>query len=178
MPPLPIGDSTRRLIAAVKKLENTLSTVGLPRFVARLPVCWLCWHYCRTLDQKIVRLRRIAGKFEQWLPTIRDFSKEGPAQLELIDVDHSMRDDIEVTKKTMWELRGYCIDVGRMFEQLDYRSQRLKRRQATFLQVLETSCVSASTMQEALVAHDSAVLALLRARQTHERERAAVGSTS
>jgi hypothetical protein len=178
MPPLPIGDSTRRLIAAVKKLENTLNTVGLPRFVARLPVGWLCWHYCRTLDQKIVRMRRIAGKFEQWLPTIRNFGKEGPAQLELIDVDHSMRDDIEVTKKTMWELRGYCIDVGRMFEQLGYQSQGLKRRQATFLQVLETSCVSASTMQEALVAHDSAVLAVLRAQQTHERERAAAASAS
>ncbi|USX25233.1 hypothetical protein NHH73_21870 [Oxalobacteraceae bacterium OTU3CINTB1] len=178
MPPLPIGDSTRRLIAAVKKLENTLNTVGLPRFVARLPVCWLCWHYCRTLDQKIVRIRRIAGKFEQWLPTIRDFGKEGPAQLELIDVDHSMRDDIEVTKKTMWELRGYCIDVGRMFEQLGYQSQGLKRRQAIFLQVLETSCVSASTMQEALVAHDTAVLAVLRAQQTHERERAAAGYVS
>ncbi|MEV4782543.1 hypothetical protein [Burkholderia sp. LMU1-1-1.1] len=178
MPPLPIGDSTRRLIAAVKKLETTLNTVGLPRFVARLPVCWLCWHYCRTLDQKIVRIRRIAGKFEQWLPTIRDFGKEGPARLELIDVDHSMRDDIEVTKKTMWELRGYCIDVGRMFEQLGYQSQGLRRRQAIFLQVLETSCVSASTMQEALVAHDSAVLAVLRAQQIHERERAAAGSAS
>lgn len=178
MPPLPIGDSTRRLIAAVKKLENTLNTVGLPRFVARLPVCWLCWHYCRTLDQKIVRIRRIAGKFEQWLPTIRDFGKEGPAQLELIDADQSMRDDIEVTKKTMWELRGYCIDVGRMFEQLGYQSQRLKRRQAIFLQVLETSCVSASTMQEALVAHDSAVLAVLRAQQTHEREHASARSAS
>ena len=178
MPPLPIGDSTRRLIAAVKKLETTLNTVGLPRFVARLPVCWLCWHYCRTLDQKIVRIRRIAGKFEQWLPTIRDFGKDGPARLELIDVDHSMRDDIEVTKKTMWELRGYCIDVGRMFEQLGYQSQGLRRRQATFLQVLETSCISASTMQEALVAHDSAVLAVLRAQQIHEREGAAAGSAS
>ena len=175
MPPLPIGDSTRRLIAAVKKLENTLNTVGLPRFVARLPVCLLCWHYCRTLDQKIVRIRRIASKFEQWLPAIRTFGNDGPAHLELIDVDHSMRDDIEVTKKTMWELRGYCIDVGRMFEQLGYQSQRLKRRQATFLQVLESSCVSASTMQEALVAHDSAVLAVLRAQQTYERERAAAG---
>lgn len=169
MPSLPIGDSTRRLIAAVKKLESTLNTVGLPRFVARLPVCWLCWHYCRTLDQKIVRMRRIASKFEQWLPAIRDFGREGPAQLELIDIDRSMHTDIEVTKSTMWELRGYCIDVGRMFDQLGYQSPRLKRRQADFLQVLETSCVSASTMQEALVAHDSAVLALLRAQQLHDR---------
>jgi hypothetical protein len=169
MSPVPIGDSTRRLIAAVKKLETTLNTVGLPRFVARLPVCWLCWHYCRTLDQKIVRIRRIAGKFEQWLPAIRDFGREGPAQLELIDVDHSMRDDIEVTKSTMWELRSYCIDVGRMFDQLGYQSPGLKRRQATFLQVLELSCVSASTMQEALIAHDTAVLAVLRAQQIHDR---------
>ena len=176
MPSYPIGDSTRRLIAAVKKLETTLNTVGLPRFVARLPVCWLCWHYCRTLDQKIVRMRRIANKFEQWLPAIRDFGREGPAQLELIDVDHSMHTDIEITKSTMWELRGYCIDVGRMFDQLGYQSPRLKRRQAAFLQVLETSCISASTMQEALVAHDSAVLALLRARQIHDRATASAAS--
>lgn len=176
MPSLPIGDSTRRLIAAVKKLESTLNTVGLPRFVARLPVCWLCWHYCRTLDQKIVRMRRIANKFEQWLPAIRDFGREGPAQLELIDIDRSMHTDIEVTKSTMWELRGYCIDVGRMFDQLGYQSPRLKRRQADFLQVLETSCVSASTMQEALVAHDSAVLALLRAQQLHDRASASTVS--
>lgn len=173
MPSFPIGDSTRRLINAVKKLETTLRTVGLPRFVARLPVCWLCWHYCRTLDQKIVRMRRIANKFEQWLPAIRDFGREGPAQLELIDVDRSMHTDIEVTKNTMWELRGYCIDVGRMFDQLGYQSPRLKRRQAAFLQVLETSCISASTMQEALVAHDSAVLALLRAQQIRDRAAAA-----
>jgi hypothetical protein len=178
MPPLPAGDSTRRLIAAVKKLEGTLNTAGLPRIVARLPVCWLSWHYCRMLDQKIVRIRRIAGKFESWLPAIREFGREGPAQLELIDIDQSMRNDIEVTKKTMWELRGYCIDVGRMFEQLGYQSPRLTRRQAIFLQVLESSCVSASTMQEALVAHDSAVLALLRAQQTHERAAASASSAS
>nr|WP_315398010.1 hypothetical protein [uncultured Duganella sp.] len=177
MPQLPIGDSTRRLITAVKKLETTLHTAGLPRFVARLPVCWLSWHYCRTLDQKIVRIRRIAGKFEQWVPTIRDFGRGDTARMELIDIDHSMRDDIEVTKRTMWELRGYCIDVGRMFEQLGYQSAGLKRRQAAFLQVLETSCISASTMQEALVAHDSAVLALLRAQQIHDREAAAASAT-
>lgn len=178
MPPVPIGDSTRRLIAAVKKLETTLNTVGLPRFVARLPVCWLCWHYCRTLDQKIVRIRRITGKFEQWLPAIRDFGREEPAQLELIDVGHSMRDDIEMTKSTMWELRGYCIDVGRMFEQLGYQSSGLRRRQATFLQVLEMSCISASTMQEALIAHDTAVLAVLRAQQIHDRASASSAAAS
>jgi hypothetical protein len=168
----PASDSTRRLLEAVRKLETTLRTAGLPRFLARLPVCWLCWHYCRMLDQKIVRIKRIAGKFEQWLPAIRNLSDHG----EFIDIDLSMRDDIEVTKKTMWELRSYCIDIGRMFEQLGYRSPGLRRRQAQFLLILETSCVSASTMQQELADHDSRALALLRAQQA--RERAALSAAS
>lgn len=167
----PASDSTRRLLEAVRKLETTLRTAGLPRFLARLPVCWLCWHYCRMLDQKIVRIKRIAGKFEQWLPAIHNLSDQG----EFIDIDLSMRDDIEVTKKTMWELRSYCIDIGRMFEQLGYQSAALKRRQADFLLILETSCASASGMQQALSAHDDAVLAFLRAEQLRERA-AAQGS--
>jgi len=165
----PVSDSTRRLLDAVRKLELTLQSAGLPRVLARLPVCWLCWHYCRTLDQKIVRIQRISGKFDQWLPAIRSYAKEGPAQTELIDVDFSMRGDIEATKNTMWELRSYCIDVGRMFEQLGYQSPGLRRRQALFLQILENSCVSASTMQAALAEHDNAVLDLLRSRQMAQR---------
>ncbi|GJJ03670.1 hypothetical protein RugamoR64_42080 [Duganella rhizosphaerae] len=161
----PVSDSTRRLLDAVRKLELTLQSTGLPRILARLPVCWLCWHYCRTLDQKIVRIKRIAGKFEQWLPAIRAYSGDEKARLELIDVDLSMRNDIEITKNTMWELRSYCIDVGRMFEQLGYQSPRLRRRQALFLQILENSCVAAGTMQAALAEHDNTALALLRARQ-------------
>ena len=175
MHPLSAGDSTRRLIAAVKKLEYNLSTVGLPRFVARMPVWWLSWYYCRMLDQKIVRIRRIARKFEQWLQAVREFGKDGTTQLELIDLDHSMRDDIEVTKSTMWELRGHCLDVGRIFDQLGYQSARLKQRQEVFLQVLESSCVSASTMQEALTAHDSSVLSQLRGQQLLERAAVSAG---
>ncbi len=168
MPFPSVGDSTRRLLDAVQKLELTLQSAGLPRMLARLPVCWLCWHYCRTLDQKIVRIQRIAGKFEQWLPAIRAYSGDGTAKMELIDVDLSMRNDIEVTKNTMWELRSYCIDVGRMFEQLGYQSPGMRRRQALFLQILENSCVAAGTMQAALAEHDNTALALLRARQAQQ----------
>ncbi|MCU6500082.1 hypothetical protein LPN04_19985 [Rugamonas sp. A1-17] len=171
MPSPPVSDSTRRLLDAVRKLERTLQSIGLPRILARLPVRWLCWHYCRTLDQKIVRIQRIAGKFEQWLPAIRAYAGEGAAQLELIDVDLSMRNDIEVTKNTMWELRSHCLDIGRMFDQLGYQSPGLRRRQAQFLQILESSCVSACTMQDALAEHDNAALAMLRARQALERAR-------
>jgi hypothetical protein len=173
MPTVPIGDSTRRLIAAVKKLEHTLNTAGLPRFVARMPVWWLSWHYCRMLDQKITRMRRIAQRFEQWVPTIRLADADQRARLEFIDIDHSMRDDIEVTKRTMWELRAYCIDIACMFDQLGYQSARLRRRQQLFLSVLEHSCVSASTMQQVLVAHDTQVLSLLQAQQTQQGAQAA-----
>ena len=167
------GYSTDRLVDAVRKLEASLHSLGLPRWVARLPVCWLSWHYCRVLDNKIARIRRIAGKFDRWQRTIRDISTDVGGRMELIDLDRSMRGDIEYTKNTMWELRSYCIDVGCMFEQLGYQSAALKRRQAAFLQILEISCSSASSMQEALTAHDEAVLAFLRAEQLRERAAAA-----
>ena len=76
-----------------------------------------------------------------------------------------MHDDIDVTKHTMWELRAYCIDIAAMFDELGYKSARLRQRQQLFLTVLEHACVMASTMQDALVAHDAQVLALLQRRQ-------------
>lgn len=157
------GPSARRLVAAVQKLERNLTTAGLPRFMARLPVWWLCWHYCRMLDQKIVTMRRIAGKFERWGPAIREASPVAHEKLEMLDLDHSMRTDIEFTKSSMMELRDYCADIGRMFDDLGYDSAGLKRRQAALIQVLEDSCAAASRMQDALTRHDEAVLARLRA---------------
>ncbi|WP_229258936.1 hypothetical protein [Duganella flavida] len=140
-----------------------MATAGLPRFVARLPVCWLSWHYCRMLDQKISRMRKIAGKFDSWGPTIREISPRAQEKLEMLDLDRSMRTDIEFTKTTMMELRDYCVDIGRLFEQLGYQSAGLHRRQTMLMEVLEASCASASRMQEALTQHDEMVLARLRA---------------
>jgi hypothetical protein len=173
MPPFPNGYSPHRLAEAVRKLEESLNSAGLPRWVARLPVCWLSWHYCRVLDQKILRIQRIAEKFERWQRSIRDISNDAGAKMELMDMDRSMRGDIEFTKGTMWDLRCYCIDVGRMFDQLGYHSAGRQRRQAAFLHLLETTCIAASGMQEALAAHDDAVLAFLRAEQLRERAAAA-----
>ena len=163
MSSVPLGDNTRRLIAAVKKLEQSLRTAGLPRWMARFPVFWLCWHYCRMLDQKTVRMQRIAGKFDRWGPAIREMSPAAQEKMEMLDLDRSMRTDIEYTKSTLLELRDYCIDIGRMFEQLGYKSLALQRRQAHFMALLEASCESASRMQDALTRHDDAVLARLRA---------------
>ncbi|NYE61070.1 hypothetical protein FHW58_002222 [Duganella sp. 1224] len=163
MPQLPTGASARRLVNAVQKLERNLATAGLPRFVARLPVCWLSWHYCRLLDQKIARIKRIRGKFDRWGPAICEASPVAREKKEMLDLDHSMRTDIEFTKSTMMELRDYCEDIGRLFDQLGYDSAGLKKRQAAFLEMLDASCASATRMQEALTRHDDAVLALLRA---------------
>jgi hypothetical protein len=73
------------------------------------------------LDQKIARMRKIAGKFDAGgRPSA--VSPVAQEKLEMLDLDHSMRTDIECTKSTMMELRDYCIDIGRMFEQLGYDS--------------------------------------------------------
>lgn len=160
---LPTGASARRLVDAVQKLERSLAHAGLPRFVARLPVCWLAWYYCRMLDEKIARITRIAGKFDRWGPAIREASPVAQEKLEMLDLDRSMRTDIEFTKVTMMDLRSYCEDIDRMFGELGYESAGLKRRQAAFLAILDASCASASRMQDALTRHDDAVLARLRA---------------
>lgn len=160
---IPTGPSARRLVHAVQKLERSLASVGLPRFVARLPVCWLAWYYCRMLDEKIARIARIRGKFDRWGPAIGEASPVAQDKLEMLDLDRSMRTDIEFTKVTMMDLRSYCEDIDRMFAQLGYESAALKKRQAAFLAVLEASCASATRMQDALTRHDDAVLARLRA---------------
>lgn len=157
------GASARRLVNSVQQLERSLRTAGLPPFMARLPVWWLSWHYCRMMDHKIARIRRIAGKFERWVPAIRAASPVAQEKLEMLDLDHSMRADIEFTKTTMLELRDSCVDIGRLFEQLGYQSRRLKNRQDVCIDVLERACALASRMQDALTRHDEAVLAQLRA---------------
>lgn len=163
MSQIPTGISARRLVDAVQKLERNLSSAGLPRFVARMPVWWLAWYYCRMLDQKIARITRIRGKFDRWGPAIREASPVAQEKREMLDLDHSMRTDIEFTKVTMMDLGAYCEDIDRMFAQLGYESARLKKRQVAFLALLEASCASATRMQEALTRHDDAVLARLRA---------------
>ena len=163
MSQLPTGTSARRLVDAVQKLERSLATAGLPRFVARLPVCCLAWYYCRILDEKIARITRIAGKFDRWGPAICQASPVAQEKLEMLDLDRKMRNDIEFTKVTMMDLRDYSASIGRMFEELGYESAALRRRQSAFIEILEASCASASRMQDALTRHDEAVLARLRA---------------
>lgn len=166
---LPVSDNVERLLVAVRQLEARLHAAGLPRFLARLPVWWLCWHYCRMLDGKIVRMDRIRGKFKRWLPVIRSLATEEKSRTEMIDLDRGLRADINGTRNAMWELRDYCIDVGSRFEKLGYVSEALQRRQKIFLGMLEESCELAALLLEEVDAHDCQALALLQAEQLRER---------
>ncbi len=170
---IPLSDNLERLLEAVRGLEQRLHAAGLPRCLARLPVWWLCWHYCRILDGKIARMDRIRGKFSRWLPVIRRLGDKEPGRSELIDVDRGMRADIGSTRSAMWELRGYCIDIHSRFEKLGYQSGAMQRRQKVFLDLLDESCALASILLDEVDAHDSRALALLQAEQLRERAAAA-----
>lgn len=159
------SQSLVRLMDSIRKLEKTLVAAGVPRFLSRLPVCWLCWYYCRVLDEKIQRMEHVDRKFRKWLPIVRKMTQDGTRQRELIDIDRSMQGDIVVTRNTLWELRGFCIDIGAMFDRLGYSSARLQRRQQILLRLLEESCVAASTLIDEVAEHDRQALALLRAEQ-------------
>ena len=153
------------LLESIKKLETTLLKAGLPRFMARLPVWWLCWYYCRVLDDKIRRMAQVNLKFHKWVPLVRRMAEPGPNQMELIDVDRSMQGDMDATRNTLWEMRSYCIDISAMFDRLGYVSTALQRRQQTLLRLLEDSCVSASLLIDTIAEHDRQALELLRAQQ-------------
>jgi hypothetical protein len=173
---LPLSNNIERVMATVRKLERRLHDAGLPDFLARLPVWWLCWHYCRMLDRKIVRMGAIRGKFQRWLPIIRNLGLEEKSRTEMIDMDRGLRADISGTRDAMWELRSYCIDVASRFEKLGYVSAPLQRRQRIFLLMLEESCELAAILLEEVDAHDSQALALLQAEQLRERAAAAAAA--
>lgn len=164
-PKPPTDASIERLLGAIRGLERSLRSVGLPRILSRLPLWWLCWHYCRMLDGKIERIGRLAGKFQNWLPMVRIMATTAPTRLELIDADQCLNRDIENTKTDLWALRNYCLDVARMFDNLGYASARMRRRQHRFLALVEQSCASACILQEEMAAHDRRARALLGAEQ-------------
>jgi hypothetical protein len=165
----PVGQNLERLLAAVRELEQRMYAAGLPRFLARVPVWWLCWHYCRMLDGKIARMDAIRKKFARWLPTVRSLATEEASRTEMIDLDRGLRADITGTRGAMLELRHYCVEVGKRFETLGYSSAALQRRQSAFLALLDESCALAATLLDEVDAHDTQALALLQAEQLRER---------
>lgn len=166
-------DSVHVSIAAMllkfKRLEVWLRSAGVPDFLARVPCSLLLLHYCHTLEAKTARITGISLRIKKWLKSISDLSADAHARTELIDIDMGMRNDIEITKRTLWELRDLSLEVARMFNNVGCTSRRLLRLQEAFLQVLTESYETATVLQGALAAHDQRALTLLRQMQADDK---------
>ncbi|NRR28593.1 hypothetical protein HSX11_00025 [Oxalobacteraceae bacterium] len=159
---LPLNISIERLLESVRRLEHTLGAAGLPRWMARLPLGLIAWHYCAMLDEKIARISRIGARMQGWERTLKEFMRSDESKTEFIDVDQRMQRDLEATRLGLWELRTVGLDVARCFEGLDYGAARLRARQTRFVIALEEVCAIAAALQLMVSAHDQSALHLLR----------------
>jgi hypothetical protein len=80
-----------------------------------------------------------------------------------------MQRDIEITRRTLWDLRNICIDVGQLFDSLGYGSSGLQRRREHFLRVVGDSYEMAGILQQAMAEHDSGALVLMQQMQDQAR---------
>ncbi|WP_175016849.1 hypothetical protein [Massilia sp. YMA4] len=153
----------------LRRMETRLSRAGMPAVLARLPMWMLCLIYCTMMRGKTARIGRIEQRIHSWLDTIRELSRHEKGRTELVDLDSSMRNDIETTKRTLLALREVCLDIGTMFGSIGFRSRLLTCTQQAFVTVVDESCATATALQLALQSHDRHALALLRAMvQEHE----------
>lgn len=158
----PLLSNIGEILQKVRRMETRMRKAGLPGFLARLPVWVLCLHYCFMMHGKTMRIDRIGERIEHWLETVTALSHNAHARTELIDMDRSMRNDIESTKRTLLTLRELCVDVATMFGSIGFASRLLERTQRAFLDVVDDTCITATTLQRALEGHDNRAIELLR----------------
>ena len=170
MHPHPVNRGIWAMLLKVQKLEQRLCAAGMPAFLARLPYWLLALQYCCTMQDKIARIERIAGRIRSWLVSVQELCAKQEAATELIDIGQVMRDDIEATKRTLWDLREICLDVTRLFSNVGYSSRRLTRLQDGLVSLLSESYETASRLHEVLAEHDRIALALLRHMQQQAQE--------
>lgn len=172
----PLLSNIGEILQKFRRMETRMRKAGLPGFVARLPVWVLCLHYCFMMHGKTMRIDRIGERIEHWLETITALSHNAHARTELIDMDRSMRNDIESTKRTLLTLRELCVDVATMFGSIGFASRMLERTQSAFLDAVDDACITATTLQRALEGHDNRAIELLR--QLDAREQAGQPATA
>ena len=165
----PLLSNIGGILQKFRKMETRMRKAGLPHFLARLPVWALCLHYCLMMHGKTMRIDRIAERIEHWLETVTALSHNANARTELIDMDRSMRNDIESTRRTLLALRELCVDVASMFGAIGFTSRMLERTQCAFLDAVDDACITASTLQRALEGHDNRALELLRQLDAREQ---------
>lgn len=165
MHPHPVNKGIWAMLSKIRKLEQQLRAAGLPLALARLPYWLLALQYYYTMRPKLARIERVASRIRGWHATVLELCAKEEARTELIDVRQAMRDDLECTKRTLWDLREICIDVTRMFTTVGYSSRRLARLQEELVRLLSESYESATLLQRTLAEHDAGALALLRQMQ-------------
>jgi hypothetical protein len=164
----PLITSIGGLLRKFKRFETQAQRFGLPLFLAQLPTWFLCLNYCMMMEGKTARIARISRRIRRWLGTVRELSAHEKARTELIDVDHGMREDIEISKRSLLQLRELCINVGALFGNMGFHSWMLDRTQRAFITVVDLSCALSTTLQGALEAHDNRALSILRQEQAQK----------
>ena len=91
----PLIDSIGGLLQKFKRFETQARQFGMPLFLAQLPTWLLCLNYCIMMEGKTARIARISCRMQRWLRTVKELSAHERARTEMIDVDLSMREDIE-----------------------------------------------------------------------------------
>lgn len=171
MRPHPVNLTIWDRLLKLRRLEQRLAAAGLPAALARLPYWLFSLQYCWEMESKITRIRRIGGRIQAWHDSMQRRCTRDGAEIELVDVGMTMRDDIEATKRSLADLREICIDVTRLFGGVGYSSRRLTRQQENFVALLDQSYDTASALQRMLHEHDARALTLLRALHDSGRDR-------
>lgn len=174
MRPHPVNLTIWDRLLKLRRLEQRLAAAGVPAALARLPYWIFSQQYCWEMESKIARIRRIGARIQVWHDSMQRLCTRDGAEIELVDVGMGMRDDIEVTKRTLADLREICVDVTRLFHGVGYSSRRLTRLQDNFVTLLNHSYDTASALQHMLHEHDMRALTLLRA--LHDQPQGAGGS--
>lgn len=162
MRPHPVNITIWDRLLKLRRLEQRLSAAGMPRMLARLPYWVFALQYCYEMEAKILRIRRIAVRIQTWHDSMQKVCTRAGAEIELIDIGQSMREDIESTKRTLADLREICLDVTRLFGGVGYSSRRLVQLQDDFVALLNVSYDTANALQGMLIEYDIRALAMLR----------------
>lgn len=164
------------LLRRCKQIEITLRRSGMPAFVACLPLALLAWQYALMLREKNASITRITRRMLRWKATVQELSAHERARGEFIDLDRTMRADIEGACDSMRALRDLCVEICEMFSTVGYKSAMLERSRKRFDDSVNEACRLSQNLVDAVDAHDRRALAIRQ--QEHAIEQASVASAA
>jgi len=148
------------LLRRCKELESAMRKVGIPAFLACLPLALLAMQYALMLRDKNASISRISGKIDGWTATVRELSAHELGRSEFIDLDRKMRGDIEGACDSMRTLRDLCVEICTMFRAVGYESRMLQRCCDRFDAAVNEACRRSQLLLTAVDEHDRRALAI------------------